>query len=79
MTTLDKQICLIETSAKEVDVACDRMEQLMDAILTDRADLLDALRSVRDGYQKMIDVMPVAFQTYAHIVESTIERVESSR
>lgn len=42
------------------------------------SELLEALKDVQAAYQQMFDVMPVAFQTYAHIVDAAITRAEGS-
>lgn len=38
--------------------------------------MLKALKDVRDSYQQMFDSMPVAFQTYDHIVNEAIEAAQ---
>jgi hypothetical protein len=41
--------------------------------------LAEALRDMREGYQRMFDVMPVAWQTYDNIAESTLKAWEDSQ
>lgn len=36
--------------------------------------LLDALQALRDGYQALFDVMPVAWQTYDDIAAAAIDK-----
>lgn len=40
-------------------------------------EALSALKDVSEGYQKLFDVMPVAWQTYDNIVTSTISSIET--
>jgi len=39
--------------------------------------LAEALRDIRNAYQQMFDVMPVAWQTYDHIAESALAQWEA--
>lgn len=41
-----------------------------------KPELLQACKDVREAYQQMFDVMPVAFQTYDHILASAIAKAE---
>ena len=41
-------------------------------------ELLAALKDVREAYQKMFSVMPVAWQTYDDIVSAAIAKAEGN-
>jgi hypothetical protein len=51
---------------------------LDDSIRDAAPEMYQALKDVRDAYQKMFDAMPVAFQTYDHIVREAIAKAERS-
>lgn len=50
--------------------------QIIVRAVNSHAALLEALKAVDAAYQQMFDVMPVAFQTVANMVEIAIARAE---
>ena len=46
----------------------------MSRLRAENAELVAALIDARNGYRQLFDVMPVAWQTYANIIDSAIAK-----
>jgi hypothetical protein len=64
---------------KAYQTSITRQNHHISKIEAHAAKLAEALRDMREGYQRMFDVMPVAWQTYDHIAESALAEYEEAK